>query len=297
MTEKNNKTSKYSSAAKIALIAAIINLCLAVAEIVLGFYFGILTVVAAGFHYLFDTAFLAITFFSFKFASKPADKEHPYGHERMEYISALFLSAVLLVVSIDIIVEGIGRIISPEAMVLNLVTMIVLIVVILAKVGLALLYYYKNKKLNFLSLKASFNDSIFDSVSASLVLLGLLFAKFTTFSIDGVLSILIAGPMIYNSIKILKVSMDNLIGKKPEKELKQRIMKQLKTYNEISHIHDLLIHNYGQSNLFVSVHVMLNNDFDLEQSKEFLDMVISDFKKDNINIVVQIEGKKLAKNS
>jgi cation diffusion facilitator family transporter len=292
--QENIFDNKYIIGKKITLIGMLFNLFLCIVKITIGAMFGLLVLVANGFEHLFDISFLCVSFIAFKFSEKPADKEHPFGHSRVEYISTLILASLMIFLSINIFIESINKIISPsEVIVFNIFIILTLILSVLVKMGLAILYKVYYNKIKSLTLKATFFDSIFDVCSSVIILVSLIVSKFFNFYIDGYLSIIISILMFINGAKILKNVADLLIGTEPKIEIINKIKNKLKDFNEIKSIHDLTIHSYGERYTFASAHIMLDKATRLEDSNILIDKIIEDFKKDNINIVIQLEGENL----
>ncbi len=289
--QKKKKEDRYALGIKAMLCGMVINFILSLAKIITGFVSGILVLVADGFHNLFDTGFLIVSIFSFKYANKPADKEHPFGHQRLEHVSSLILSTVLMVVGIDVIIEAIGNLISTPALEINIIALIVISVSAVCKIGLIILYSLVNKRAASLTIKASLLDSVADMSTSIVILASLLISVYTGMYLDSYLSLLVAGLILFNAIKIMQSSAHELIGPRPTTKLRNSIARRLRKHVEIKSLHDLVIHNYGDNNMYVSVHVVLAHNHTLEETNAITDKIIEDFKKDNINIVLQVEGE------
>ena len=199
------KTDKRHIYGKIAgLVGIVVNLLLAAGKIALGAICGIISVLADGLNNLTDCGSSIISTVSFKLAAKPADKEHPFGHERIEYICSLAVAVIILLVAFETAKESIAKIITPSAIEFSFWTVGVLCASILAKCGLY--FYYKNtaKKIDSDILRATAVDSLTDCISTSVVLITILIAKFTSLNIDGYAGVLVALFIAFSAIGILK---------------------------------------------------------------------------------------------
>ncbi len=274
---------KYGKVASIIGILA--NIVLAGAKIVVGFLFGVLSLMADGFNNLSDCGSSLMSFVSFKLSNKPADKEHPFGHERIEYVLSMVVAFLILMIAFELLKESIGKIVSPTDLSFSIIIVAVLVVSILVK--LALFFYNIGiaKKINSQILKATAMDSLSDCISTSTVLVAILVGKFTGVNLDGYAGILVAGFIAYSGIGILKETMSHLVGKAPDKEIVDSIKERILAHSEVYGIHDLSVYTYGPNKYFASVHIELDADVDVLESHEIVDNIEQEFFE-NTNIVL-----------
>ncbi len=279
-------TKQRENYGKIASIVGILaNIILAGAKIVVGALFGVLSLTADGFNNLSDCGSSLMSFVSFKLSNKPADKEHPFGHERIEYVLSMVVAFLILMIAFELLKESIGKIVSPTDLSFSIVIVAVLVASILLK--LALFFYNMGiaKKINSQILKATAMDSFSDCISTSTVLIAILVGKFTGVNLDGYAGILVAGFVAYSGIGILKETMSHLVGKAPDKEIVDSIKERILAHSEVYGIHDLSVYTYGPNKYFASVHIELDADVDVLESHEIVDNIEQEFFE-NTNIVL-----------
>ena len=274
---------KYGKVASIVGILA--NIVLAGAKIVVGLVFGVLSLTADGFNNLSDCGSSLMSFVSFKLSNKPADKEHPFGHERIEYVLSMVVAFLILMIAFELLKESIGKIVSPTALSFSIIIIGVLVASILCKLALFFYNISVAKKINSQILKATAMDSLSDCISTSTVLVAILVGKFTGVNLDGYAGILVAGFVAYSGIGILKETMSHLVGKAPDKEIVDSIKERILAHSEVYGIHDLSVYTYGPNKYFASVHIELDADVDVLESHEIVDNIEQEFFE-NTNIVL-----------
>ena len=267
----------------VSLVGLLTNLCLSVSKIVIGVLFGFISVLADGLNNLSDCGSSAISFVSFKMSSKPADKEHPYGHERVEYICSLVVSFIILLIAFELFKESILKIITPKKLDFSIVVIIVLIISILVKALMFSYYKISSKKINSDILNAAAVDSISDCISTSLVLISILVGHFAGLNIDGYAGVLVSAFIAFAGFKILKEMISKLIGQAPDKTLFESIKKRILKNKEVLGIHDLNIYSFGPNKYFASVHIELDANMDSLVAHELIDEIEREFlNKTNI---------------
>lgn len=272
------KTDKRHIYGKIAgLVGIVVNLLLAAGKIALGAICGIISVLADGLNNLTDCGSSIISTVSFKLAAKPADKEHPFGHERIEYICSLAVAVIILLVAFETAKESIAKIISPSAIDFSYWTVGVLCASILAKCGLY--FYYKNtaKKIDSDILRATAVDSLTDCISTSVVLITILTAKFTSLNIDGYAGVLVALFIAFSAIGILKDILSKLIGQSADEQTLSDIKTRILAHPEVLGVHDLSVYNYGPNKYFASAHIEVDAKVDVLVSHELVDVIEREF--------------------
>ncbi len=268
-----------------SIIGLLTNLCLAVGKIIAGMVSGLISVTADGLNNLSDCGSSAVSLVSFKISSKPADKEHPYGHERIEYVSSMIVSFLIIFIAYELVMESVGKILSPTAFDFSLLALIVLIASIFIK--FCLYFYYNNtaKKINSDLLKASAVDSLSDCISTSVVLVGMLLGKLLNINIDGYAGLIVAVFIAFAGIKILKEVISKLIGQAPDKEIFENIKSRILKHKDILGIHDLNVYCYGPNKYFASVHLEIDAQTDSLVAHELIDDIEREFLQET-NIVL-----------
>lgn len=275
--QKKNTDGRSKQGKVASLVGIIINVILGIGKIAIGSIFGVISLFADGINNLTDSGNNIISMVSFKLSSRPADKEHPYGHERVEYICALAVSFLILLVAFDTIKESITRIIEPTEIEFSIFVIVALCVSIVAKFGLFFYYRGVAKKIDSSILKAGAVDSLVDCISTGVVLISVLVGKFAKVNIDGYAGILVALFIGWSAIGILREIFSKLIGQAPDQEMINEIKDKIKGYEGVLDVHDLAVYSYGPNKYFASVHVEVDANIDVLVSHELLDDIERDF--------------------
>ena len=282
----NLEAQQRSQRGKIAgFVGIIANIFLAVGKIVVGAIFGVISVLADGLNNLTDCGSSVISVLSFKLSAKPADKEHPYGHERIEYVCSLAVAFIILLVAFETIKESIAKIVSPTAIIFSYWAIGMLCLSIAVKCGLFFYYRRTAKQINSEILQAAAADSLSDCISTTVVLLTVLIGKFASVNIDGYAGILVAFFIAWSGIGILRETLSKLIGQAPDEELLADIKARVLAHPEVLGVHDLSVYSYGPNKYFASVHVEVDANVDVLISHELVDTIEREFIE-NTNIIV-----------
>ncbi len=241
-----------------SIVGIIINFILAAFKILAGILSGSVAIIADAFNNLSDSGTSVITLISFKLSSKPADKEHPYGHARLEYIASMVVSFIILLVGAELLIDsgktliGIGEVKSTE---ISTVTIVILACSIFLKLWLGLFYRRIAKTIDSTVIMAAATDSFSDSFSTIAVLISSIIIKYTGWQIvDAIVGIGVSVPIIIAGLKILNETKDILLGEGPVDETVDAIEKIIADFPDIIGIHDLMVHNYGPNKFVASLH-------------------------------------------
>lgn len=271
----------------------IMNLLLFGFKLLVGILSLSISIISDAINNLTDMFSCIVNLIGFKIASKPADKDHPYGHERVEYITGMIVSFIIIAVAIILGYSSIMKIINQEKDVaFTLTTFIILGVAIIAKILLGLYYYRIGKLINSLSLKATMQDSINDAICTTGVLISSIFCYFfpNVWFLDPIVSIFIALFILYSGIKMVKETSDPLIGITPDHELVQNIVKTIKQYNCVIGIHDLVFHSYGPTKMFMSLHVEVDGYANMILVHDEIDNIEHDiFEKYGVQLTIHLD--------
>ncbi|MDD3226957.1 MAG: cation diffusion facilitator family transporter [Tissierellia bacterium] len=273
-----------------SITGIIANTLLSAGKILTGIIFNSISVTADGVNNLSDAASSVITLIGFKISSKPADKDHPFGHARMEYLTGLILGIAVLLVGVELIKSSFNKIINPSKTIFSMEMIIVLSISVLTKLWLSLFYKKLGDKISSAPLKASSIDSRNDVISTIVVLLSLLISEFTGYEVDGYVGVLVALFILYSGFDILRDILNPLLGEMPNVEFIESIENKILSYNGIVNIHDLVVHNYGPNRHFASVHAEVDATEDILKSHDLIDNIERDFAKElNINLVIHLD--------
>lgn len=261
------------------LVGIAINIILSVSKMIFGAITKSISIIADGANNTFDAISSIINLVGFKISGKPADDEHPFGHGRIEYVSALTLSFFILIMGVELIKTSIDKFRNPETVIFSVPAAIVLIISILAKLWLALFNRNVGKRINSVAVNAIVTDSLGDIAATTCSLIALISSKFTDLPIDAVMGIVVALVIIYAGIDIIKGTIGPLLGEPPEKEIVDRLEKLVMSYDGVVGIHDLVLHCYGHSKIYGSLHAEVPADIDILHSHDTIDLIEKQVKE------------------
>jgi len=256
-----------------SIFGVIVNLILFTAKFIIGTFVSSVSIRADGINNLSDAGNSIISLISFKISGRPADREHPFGHARMEYIASLIVSFIILHISLDIFSESIGKIFNPTEPTFHYAAVAVLLISILLKLWLFIFTRYLGKKINSVILQASAADSISDVIATSAVLLSSIISHITNFNTDGYMGIIAGILVMIQGLKILNEAKNLLLGTQPDPELVNKIISTATAHEEILGVHDIVIHNYGEGQCFASLHVEVDGERNIFESHDVTDNI------------------------
>lgn len=247
------------------------NLLLFALKLFAGIISGSIAITADAFNNLSDMGSSVLTMLGFKIASKSPDKDHPFGHGRMEYMSGFIVSVVIIIVGFELFTSSVSKIFNPEAILVNWLTISILIVSIAVKLWQGLFNNNLGKILNSAALKATAKDSINDVVATSAVLLTSVISLIFDINIDGYVGVLVAGFIMYGGFSAAKEMLSPLLGEQPDPELVNEIRSTVLENDEFVGMHDLIVHDYGPGRCFASLHVEVPDTVDIVSCHEQID--------------------------
>jgi cation diffusion facilitator family transporter len=272
------------------IVGILINFILFVIEISVGVTLNSIAIIADSFHNLTDVAASIITIISFKIAKKPADKEHPFGHGRIEYIGAMVVSFLIILVGIEFIKSSFERILHPAYVKFELVSFIIVLITIPLKIWLSKFNKRLGKLIDSSALEASGADALNDVFILFGVIISLLITKFIGINVDGYIGIIVAGIIIFSGISLIKETLDPLLGEAPDPKLVRRIIKEVLNYDYITGVHDLIVHNYGPGRCMASLHAEVPCNISVVKIHEIIDTAEREIsKKFNMFIVIHMD--------
>lgn len=240
---------------------------------------------------LSDAGSSVLTVVGYTMSGRPADKEHPYGHARMEYLSGLFISVIVTILGVQMLTSSVDRLKSGAGSeTYSTAAIIVIGSTILVKVLLALFYYKIGVHIKSTALRASAVDSVSDVITTGAVVAGMLLTPVFGPMTDGVLGCIIAVYIIIMGVKLIIEASNTLLGSAPEIGLITDIIRKIKGYEGVLGLHDLVIHSYGADRCFASVHVEVDAERDIMDSHDIIDNIEADFVRDmNIHMVIHLD--------
>lgn len=253
------------------IIGILANILLFGIKFTVGTLVNSIAVTADAFNNLSDVGSSLVTIFGFKLSNKPADREHPFGHGRIEYISGLIVAFLVLLIGFEFIKSSFERIKNPTPVEFSVIPFVLLLVSILFKIWLSRFYKNIGTKINSSALKASGVDAISDVVSSSTVVLSLFISRFTSLPIDGYIGMVVSAVILYAGYNLIKDTLDPLLGAAPDKELVEDIQRMILDYDHIDGAHDLLVHNYGPGRIIASIHAEVPSNISVVKIHEIID--------------------------
>lgn len=270
------------------------NLFLFVIKFVIGTIVHSVSIQADGVNNLTDAGSNIISILSFHLANKPADKDHPFGHERTETIASLFVGILILVLGFETAKESISKVIHPGSIDFRIASVIILLISIIVKFWM----YAYNKKLSKTYdsslLEATALDSISDVCGTTAVLVSTLLSPVLHFNLDGYMGIVVSGIILYGAYGLLRDMINSLIGEAPDPELVHNIVDRIMAHPAILGVHDMMLHNYGPNKIFASAHVEVDSSKDIFETHDHIDNIEREVKENmNIDLVLHMDPVKV----
>ena len=267
------------------------NVLLFGVKLAFGLIFGSISIIADSLNNLSDSGSNALTVVGYTISGKPADKDHPYGHARMEYLASLFIAVIVTFLGFEMLTTSIEKLVGGgEQQSYNILSIIVIGCTVLVKVFIAVLNFKLGRHISSAALKATAIDSISDVIATTAVVIGMILTPYTGPYTDSIIGIAIAIYIMVMGVKLVIEASNTLIGEAPDKEFTHRIVTKIKSYEGVLGIHDLVIHSYGANRCFATVHVEIDADGEIMHSHDLMDNIEADFlKNDGINLVIHLD--------
>ncbi|MGN1399703.1 MAG: cation diffusion facilitator family transporter [Erysipelotrichaceae bacterium] len=286
---KDNTTRKKAGFIS-SIVGIICNIVLFCSKFLIGTIANSVAIISDAFNNLTDCLSCIITMFGYNLASKPADKEHPFGHGRMEYFTSLIIAVFIIIVGLEFFKTSLSRIISREEINVSGFTITVLVLSILLKFWMFLF----NKKMSVIfnnqTMLATSYDSLSDVMTTSITLVGSIISLFTDFPIDGIVGLIVSGLIIKTAISIIKDTLDELLGKPADKETTEELLSIVLAHPGILGVHDLIIHNYGPNNMLASLHAEVDAKQNILQAHDTIDNIEKEiFEKMKITTTIHLD--------
>lgn len=272
------------------IVGIVLNIFLFLGKFLAGTLSNSIAITADAFNNLSDAGSSFITLIGFKLASEKPDRDHPYGHGRMEYLSGLVVSFMILLMAIELLKSSVSKIRNPEETMFNPIAVGILIVSISVKFYMA---YYNNqvgKKINSTALLATAADSKGDTISTLLVLIATCISHFFNLQIDGYCGLLVGAFIFYSGVQAIKDTIDPLLGRAPDKEYVEKIESLVINHDLILGIHDMMVHDYGPGRVIVSLHAEVPSNGDIQEMHDLIDHIENDLSREcNCEAVIHMD--------
>ena len=278
-TSTTDPQVRRSYATVSSIYGIILNIILFAGKYVAGMISGSTAVIADAFNNLSDAGSSVISFIGFRLAGKKPDRDHPFGHGRMEYIAGFIISAVIFVVGAELCISSIKKILEPEPITPGLLPAAIMIAAILVKLYMFIYNRSAGRKINSAALMATATDSLTDCLATFAALLSMGLMYFFGINVDGWAGILVSLFIIYAGLTSAKDTISPLLGQAPDKELVEEIEQVVMSHPEVKGIHDLIINDYGPGRLILSLHAEVNgseNIFDIHDAIDLAERELSE---------------------
>lgn len=272
------------------IVGIVCNVVLCAAKMLFGFLAGSVAIIADAVNNLSDAASNIISLFGFKLAGKPADRDHPYGHGRYEYLSGLIVAVLILVIGVELLKSSIEKLITPAPVEFSWVLVVVLALAIAVKLWMMVFNSKLGKLINSKTLIATAADSRNDAITTSAVLLAALISHFTGIELDAWMGIAVALFILWSGIGLVRDTIDPLLGGPADPELVEYIERKVMSHEGVLGIHDLMVHDYGPGRLFASVHAEVPAEVPVLKSHEIIDDIEEEFRRDDgIEVIIHLD--------
>ena len=275
---KDHKNTKHASTRRAygtlaSVVGIVLNIILSLVKLAVGVACGSVSITADATNNLSDAGAQIVSLVSFKISAKPADRDHPFGHARIEYVASMIVSFLILHIGFDLLMESVNKIKDPEPVEFSAVSLVILSVSILCKLWLCVFNRRIAKKIDSSVMRATSADSLSDAVATAAVLISMLITRFTNFQTDAYMGVAVSVLILIAGVKILNDTKNSILGSAPEPEVVEGIVSLVKEYPEILGIHDMIVHNYGAGNTIASLHAEVDGSQDVFYTHDVIDTV------------------------
>lgn len=285
----NNKSVRNRYGMIAGIFGLVSNLLIGILKLVIGILSNSVSVMADSVNNITDSFSSILTIIGFSLVNKKPTKHHPYGFARYEYICGFVISLFMLLTGALFFKESIVKVFIKEDITITNLTFIILILGIIVKFIQMKVYLSFSKKIDSDTLKTSALDTRNDIISSTGILVSMIIMKYFNINIDGLIGLIVSLIMIYSSIKMIKEVLNPIIGFMPNIEYVEEVKNKLLSYECVIGIHDLVIHNYGVNNDFITVHVEVDSKMDMITAHDLMDNIERDFKEESINLTIHMD--------
>ena len=270
-TEDAQVREKYGSV--FSIFSIICNIIMVIFKLAVSFITNSVSIRADAFNNLSDVGSNLATLFGFKLSNKHPDADHPYGHGRMEYVSGMIVSFLILLMGFEAAKESVLKIIHPEEIYSSLAALVVLVASIIIKLIMAYMNNTAGKDIDSDALKAAGQDSINDSLVTGATLICLIVHEVTGLHIDAYVGLIASLLVLKSGIEIFSDVLDTILGKAPDKQLIKEIENTICAHEKVLGVHDLMLHDYGPSQKFMSLHVEVDASIPVIEMHDEIDNI------------------------
>lgn len=271
---KNYQDTKvrYAYGLLCGIVGIVLNVVLFAIKMLAGTLGHSIAITADAFNNLSDAGSSLVTLLGFRLATMEPDPEHPFGHGRIEYVSGLIVSGIIILMGFELLKDSVDKIIHPHTTTFSALVLFILLISILAKLYMA---FYNRKiaeKIDSSAMKATGMDSLSDVAATGIVLLSMIISHFWRLQIDGICGLIVAVIIILAGFSAGKETISPLLGQPPEPEFVDEIEKIVMSQEGIVGVHDLVVHNYGPGRVMISLHAEVPANTDIMVSHDIIDL-------------------------
>ena len=260
-------------------IGIIFNIVLFAIKFIAGLLSGAISVIADAFNNLTDAGSSVITLIGFRMSGQKPDKHHPFGHGRIEYISGLIVSFIIILVGFELGKSSVSKIFEPEAIDFSVTALVILIISVFIKAYMAFYNFGIGRKISSAAMIATARDSFSDCIATGTVLVCLLVSHFISIDIDAYCGLAVSAFILYSGIRSAKETMDPLLGAPPSHEFISEIEEIVYSHEGVAGIHDLIVHDYGPGRTMISLHAEVPADANLVETHDMIDNIEKDLRE------------------
>ena len=280
MNEMQTGSNRSREIVKVSFRGIIVNLLLVIFKAIVGFLANSIAVILDAVNNLSDALSSIITIIGTKIAGKAADKKHPYGHGRVEYVTASIIAIIVLAAGVTSLKESIEKIITPSETNFKIYSVVIIAVAVVAKILLGLYFRRRGKALNSSSLATSGTDALFDAVVSAATLVSAVVAMIWRVNIEGFLGVGISVFILKAGIEVMREAIGNLIGVRIDSALAEEIKARINSFEEVHGAYDLILHTYGPEQLIGSVHIEIDDDLTAHQIDTLTRRIMADIYRE-----------------
>ena len=290
----DNPKVRFAYGRMCGVVGIISNFFLCALKIVFGLIIHSIAIIADGINNLADAGSSVITLIGFKLASLPSDKDHPFGHQRYEYITGLIVSVIIFFIGALLLKSSIEDLIAFEiketTTKMSIITCIILFISVLVKCWQCLFYKHYGKLIKSTALVATGTDSLNDCITTIAILASVIVNMFYPNGyLDGIMGISVSIFILISGCKLIKETISPLIGEAPSKEFTDMVIKKILSYKGVLGVHDLVIHSYGEEKIFITAHAEVDSSESINVSHDMIDNIERDFSYMNLNLVIHMD--------
>lgn len=273
-----------------SIVGIILNVLLFAFKLFIGIVTGAISIMSDALNNITDAASSIITLICFRLSGQKADRDHPFGHGRFEYISGLIVSLLIILVGFELGKSSFEKILAPENVEFSFLAVIILSASILVKAYMAFYNFSIAKKISSAAMRATATDSLYDCITTAVVLACLIISKVFSVNIDAYCGLALSAFIMFSGIRSAKETIDPLLGGKPDPELIDRISSIVYSHGGVVGIHDLIIHDYGVGRVMISLHAEVSSDADILETHDMIDNIENELcEKLNCDAVIHMD--------